>query len=114
MRILYSMFFGLYLCLVLPFYAARGKLKKGWRGRLGIFPPNEAAKLEGKDVLWIHAVSVGEARLACQLAGKLKARLPRLNVLLTTVTPSGQEIARQLLAPEDADWKDRPVCPIVL
>jgi 3-deoxy-D-manno-octulosonic-acid transferase len=45
--------------------------------------------------LWIHAVSVGEAGVAATLAAALPADEP---LLVTTVTPTGQQRARKLLA----------------
>lgn len=44
--------------------------------------------------LWLHAVSVGEAGVAATLARALPERLP---LLVTTVTPTGQERARAAL-----------------
>jgi 3-deoxy-D-manno-octulosonic-acid transferase len=44
--------------------------------------------------LWIHAVSVGESMVASTLARALPAATP---LLVTTITPTGQERAKQLL-----------------
>ncbi len=44
--------------------------------------------------LWLHAVSVGEAGVAATLARALPERLP---LVITTVTPTGQERARAAL-----------------
>jgi 3-deoxy-D-manno-octulosonic-acid transferase len=49
----------------------------------------------GKDgFLWVHAVSVGEVAVAATLARALPPEIP---LLVTTVTPTGQERARSLL-----------------
>ena len=45
--------------------------------------------------LWIHAVSVGEAAVAATVARALPASTP---LVVTTVTPTGQERARRALA----------------
>ncbi len=45
--------------------------------------------------LWLHAVSVGEARVAAALARRLDPAQP---LLVTTITPTGQAEARRLLA----------------
>jgi 3-deoxy-D-manno-octulosonic-acid transferase len=59
-------------------------------GRLGAHPqPGSAAT----GALWLHAVSVGEAGVAATLARALPAQLP---LLVTTITPTGQERARAL------------------
>ena len=59
-------------------------------GRLGLRPPPPQ-----QGGAWIHAVSVGEAAVAATLASRLPASLP---LLVTTITPTGQERARRLLA----------------
>jgi len=60
------------------------------RGRLGRRLP----EVGGDAPLWIHAVSVGEVTVAATVIRALPADLP---VVLTTVTPTGQARARQLL-----------------
>ncbi|MDX1501012.1 MAG: 3-deoxy-D-manno-octulosonic acid transferase [Thermoanaerobaculia bacterium] len=60
------------------------------RGRLGLDLPDPAGR-----PLWLHAVSVGEVGVAATLAAALPAELP---LLVTTVTPTGQERARALFA----------------
>jgi 3-deoxy-D-manno-octulosonic-acid transferase len=60
------------------------------RGRLGLHPA-----LEPTPRLWIHAVSVGEVGVAATLIRALPATTP---LVLTTVTPTGQAVARRSLA----------------
>ena len=62
-------------------------------GRLGGHdgPPTPA----GRDGVWLHAVSVGEAQVAATLARALPAELP---LVVTTITPTGQERARSALS----------------
>lgn len=52
-----------------------------------------------RQALWLHAVSVGEVGVAATLARALPPDLP---LLTTTVTPTGQERARTLLASRGA------------
>lgn len=49
--------------------------------------------------IWLHAVSVGEVQAAAPLVRTLRARYPALPLVLTTVTPTGAERARQLFGP---------------
>jgi 3-deoxy-D-manno-octulosonic-acid transferase len=63
-----------------------GRLGRGLGRRIG------AAERGG---LWIHAVSVGEAAVATTLARALPPALP---LVVTTVTPTGEERARRALA----------------
>lgn len=58
------------------------------RGRLGGY---HGRPVEGP--LWIHAVSVGEARVGATIARRLPAEWP---LLMTTVTPTGQQQAASL------------------
>ena len=57
-------------------------------GRLGLRRPERPFP---HGALWIHAVSVGEVAVAATLARELPEDLP---LLVTTVTPTGQERAR--------------------
>lgn len=68
--------------------AYRGRLRQ----RLGFVEPQE---LPG--CLWVHAVSVGEVQAATALVRALQARFPSLQVVITTVTPTGAQRARELL-----------------
>ncbi|MEO7793200.1 MAG: glycosyltransferase N-terminal domain-containing protein, partial [Thermoanaerobaculia bacterium] len=67
------------------------------RGRLGGGQKGGGGASSGRRTgeLWIHAVSVGEA----VAAGTLAARLPSdLQVLITTITPTGQRQAEAVAA----------------
>jgi 3-deoxy-D-manno-octulosonic-acid transferase len=45
--------------------------------------------------IWIHAVSVGEAQASTALVRELKAQIPDSDIVVSTTTPTGQEVARQ-------------------
>jgi 3-deoxy-D-manno-octulosonic-acid transferase len=60
-------------------------------GRLG----RTGAPAAARGALWLHAVSVGEVGVAATLARALPAEIP---LLVTTVTPTGQERARAAFA----------------
>ena len=70
--------------------ARGGRYRATLAGRLGRHSGREV-----RDALWIHAVSVGEVGVAATLARALPPRLP---LLVTTITPTGQERARALFA----------------
>lgn len=59
------------------------------RGRLGLALPRGP-----RGALWFHAVSVGEAAVAAVVARALPSEVP---LLVTTITPTGQQRARALL-----------------
>ena len=48
------------------------------------------------DIIWIHAVSVGEVQAAQPLIAQLRKRHPHYGILVTTVTPTGAARARLL------------------
>ena len=52
----------------------------------------------GCDVVWVHAVSVGEVLAATQLIRELKTALPGWVVAVSTTTATGQQLARERLA----------------
>ncbi|MCC6347290.1 MAG: 3-deoxy-D-manno-octulosonic acid transferase, partial [Nitrospirales bacterium] len=45
--------------------------------------------------IWIHAVSVGEAAAAVPLIRKIRHAFPRTEIVLSTVTDTGQKVARE-------------------
>ncbi|MEO8075804.1 MAG: 3-deoxy-D-manno-octulosonic acid transferase [Acidobacteriota bacterium] len=63
--------------------------------RLGYLPP--AFNLDAESSIWIHAVSVGEVLMARALLPELRERYPRLRLILSTTTMTGQDIARNNL-----------------
>lgn len=97
----FNVIFMLYGLVALPFFISKGKHKEGWRERWGYVPAEVAYRLRGKPVFWVHAVSVGEVRLASHFISQIRRRIPGMQVLLTTTTASGRATARKLLAPED-------------
>ncbi len=50
----------------------------------------------GEGSIWVHAVSVGEVQAAASLVAALRERYPQLPLVVTTVTPTGAQRAREL------------------
>ncbi len=95
--VLYQLAAGAALLTAGPFLLARrgGHYLPTLSGRLGQAPrPGEMAA-PAPGALWIHAVSVGEVGVAAALARALPPEIP---LLVTTVTPTGQEQARKAFA----------------
>lgn len=113
--ILYDLLLLIYGLVTLPVLAAKKKLREGFRERRGHLPSGAAERLRGKKVLWVHAVSVGEARLALRLIERFRRRSPGSAVVLTTTTASSQKIAREAeredlvvtFCPFDLSWMTR-------
>lgn len=66
-----------------------------WSERFG-FPPRNVVDAGPFD-LWIHAVSVGEARAATPLVLKVLEQNPHAKVLVTTTTPTGSAMVKMQL-----------------
>ena len=48
------------------------------------------------NILWVHAVSYGEVKAAIPLIKKLRLNFPEKKVLITTTTPSGSRLIKEL------------------
>ncbi|HEY6837733.1 MAG TPA: 3-deoxy-D-manno-octulosonic acid transferase [Geobacteraceae bacterium] len=84
------------LFLVLSRGWRRGRKREGLGERLGFIAEEKRARLAGRDVIWVHAVSVGETMAVKPLLRALKGRFPRKAIVLSTVTETGQSIAATL------------------
>ena len=83
--------------LYLPFYALRGRVHGKIFTRLGFFKRDDFLAIRGKDVIWIHAVSVGEARAAESLVQLIRQEWPKKRIVISTVTPTGHEIVKRIV-----------------
>ena len=54
------------------------------------------AQTPGQGAIWVHAVSVGEVQAAASLVRALRERYPDIPLVVTTVTPTGAQRAREL------------------
>src|SRR5208283_2786063 len=91
---LYTVLYTAVLAFLLPFeYLKRSsEFRKRWlRERLGLYSGN---RFMGRP-LWIHAVSVGEVIASVPLIKKIKQRHPSLEIVISTVTDTGQKVAME-------------------
>jgi 3-deoxy-D-manno-octulosonic-acid transferase len=77
--------------------ATSGRYRAGLWGRLGRVPAELRAAVAGREVVWVHAVSVGEVMAATQLIRELQAVLPAWVFAVSTTTETGQRLAKQRL-----------------
>lgn len=99
MRWLYDLGFSLFAVFSLPHFFSRLRQAEDpaelVRERLGGLSPEKKARLGTGPSLWIHGVSVGEVLAAEKLIGLLLKRRPDLHLVLSTVTPTGQRLAKR-------------------
>lgn len=95
---LYNLLMTIGVLAGLPFFLIKlittPKYRPGATQRLGFYPQEAAGKLRGRKVLWVHAVSVGEVIAALPLVRELRRRYPDRKIVVTTVTATGNRIAR--------------------
>lgn len=94
---LYDLLLLLVAAGLIPWYLLRRVLglrsRSGLRERFGLYPPQRLAAINGRPVIWIHAVSVGETRAAIPLIKGLRQTWPDHALVLTNVTETGHEVA---------------------
>lgn len=97
MYFLYSILLGIGVVALLPRFlldaARHGKYAAGLGERAGSLPRLDAG---GRRVVWLHCVSVGEAQAARPLARALLEGHPRLALVVSTTTLTGQRVAREV------------------
>ncbi len=94
MYFFYSIVYTLGMIVLLPRFlfdaVFNGKYAAGFKQRLGFLPKFDP---EGRKVLWLHCVSVGEVNAARPLAKTLYARFPDCCLVVSTTTKTGQKLA---------------------
>ncbi len=103
MFFLYSLLLTAGILALLPLFlldaVRHGKYIAGLRERMGRLPLLEA---DGRPVIWLHCVSVGETQAARPLARALRAHFPAHALVVSTTTLTGQRLARKVFKDEAA------------
>ena len=98
MYFVYSLLLGLGFLILLPRFVIdafrHGKYVAGFRERLGSV---SSIRNDGRPVIWLHCVSVGETQAARPLVKGIKARFPDHSIVISTTTSTGQRLAREIL-----------------
>jgi len=113
MYFIYSLLLTLGFLILLPRFLLdafrHGKYVAGFRERWGSLSPIQA---DGRPVIWIHCVSVGETQAARPLVQGLKKRFPQSLIAVSTITLTGQNLAREIFKDDAAkvfyfpfDWR---------
>jgi 3-deoxy-D-manno-octulosonic-acid transferase len=93
--------FLIFFALSSPYYfwrlRRRGDWLRGFGQRFALYDPSIKQALTNRDVIWLHAVSVGEVNLCTQLIHALEPRVPNLKIVVSCTTTTGMaELRRRL------------------
>jgi 3-deoxy-D-manno-octulosonic-acid transferase len=110
MYFIYSLILSLGFLLMTPmFLLRREKYASGFKQRLGKYPE---FKHDGRNVIWLHCVSVGETNAARPLVDAVRAEFSSHRLIISTTTKTGQDLAQKIFGDKaDAifyfpfDWK---------
>ncbi len=113
MYFIYSLLLTLGFLILLPRFLLdafrHGKYVAGFRERWGSLSPIQP---NGRRVIWIHCVSVGETQAARPLVQGLKKRFPQSLIAISTITLTGQNLACEIFKDDVAkvfyfpfDWR---------
>jgi 3-deoxy-D-manno-octulosonic-acid transferase len=113
MYLAYSFLLTLGFLILVPrfiFHAfSHGKYVAGFRERLGSVAANRDEK---RPVIWLHCVSVGETQAARPLVQRLRKEFPEYALVVSTITLTGQRLARDVFKNDSAnifyfpfDWR---------
>ncbi|WP_263419779.1 3-deoxy-D-manno-octulosonic acid transferase [Terriglobus albidus] len=104
MMTLYRLAYVAALLLSAPYWLARMAMQRKYalslRQRLGAVPERVRETAKRGNIIWLHAVSVGETLAATRLVEELERALPGYTVAISTTTATGQALARQRFGEE--------------
>src|ERR1700761_1952859 len=105
MIVLYSFVVALAMVISGPVWlyriATREGYRKGLSQRLGRVPAALREVVRGREVMWLHAVSVGEMLAATRLVAELEAALgDEFRVVISTTTRTGKALAEKRFGAE--------------
>ena len=89
---------SLFLSCLPPFWLytrLSGRYRKNLKERLGYIPSELLKTLSGSPRIWVHAVSLGEIKVADSIVKALRQIMPGCSVIVSTVTEHGRELATE-------------------
>lgn len=94
--------------LILALLLSTPRKRAGFWQKMGFYGKDKSSD----KTIWVHAVSVGEVLAAKELIKKIKEKRADLEIILTTTTPTGMEVAKRsfdsmaqtLYFPYDFPW----------
>lgn len=119
---LYDIAFLIFSLFYLPTLIFKGKMHADLGERFGRFRPEKLKELKACErAIWIQAVSVGEVAVCRPLIDALRTRFPDKRIVLSTITKTGNDLARKtypsgvaiIYFPLDLSWIVRKVVSII-
>ena len=113
LQVVYNVLFVTFFFITGPFFIyrlwRRGKLLPQFGQRFGLYSKDVRERLKPGADLWVHAVSVGEVKLALVLIRHLREVRPELRIVVTTTTGTGFNLAKTLLEDEKTSVIYNPI-----
>ncbi|MCP9472209.1 MAG: 3-deoxy-D-manno-octulosonic acid transferase [Nitrospira sp.] len=97
-RVLYNIGLLVATPIVVGLLLAKPRCRRGFLQRMGWQAHPSDKGRRDRPVVWVHAVSLGEAVAAAPLVKALRERHPEFCYIVTTVTETGREAVEQRLA----------------
>ena len=110
MLFLYSLLLTIAMFIMSPlFLLRRQKYASGFLERMGNYAK---FKQDGRKVIWLHCVSVGETNAARPLVDELKKAFPSARLIISTTTKTGNDLEKRIISDKAEaifyfpfDWK---------
>jgi len=101
-RIVYNILFLIFFGLASPYYFWRLRRRPadwttGFGQRFAKYDPVVKQALTNRQIIWLHAVSVGEVALCTQLISVLEPRVPNAKIVVSCTTTTGMAEYRRRL-----------------
>jgi 3-deoxy-D-manno-octulosonic-acid transferase len=94
---------AIFVILIIPFMLFvifSGKYRRHLWERFGFLPHGAIEPLKGLPKIWVHAVSLGEIKVANSIITSLKDLIPGCSIILSTSTEHGRALALDLFGSE--------------
>ncbi len=92
------------LLLLFPFFLlytrVTGRYSHHIIERLGFMPLEAVQRLTGRPRIWIHAVSLGEVKVAGSIIGALRHIMPGCAIIISSMTEHGRNLAKETFGEE--------------
>jgi 3-deoxy-D-manno-octulosonic-acid transferase len=113
LQVVYNVVFVTFFVITGPFFLwrlwRRGKLLPQFGQRFGFYAKELRQRLKSGSDLWIHAVSVGEVKIALVLIQHMRQVKPNLRIVVSTTTGTGFALASAKLADEQTTVIYNPI-----